>query len=185
MQQRTEKDIWIELSICEISTQCLFAGLAFKNIYPKALLGNDAAFTSIHSFLSHCAMVSKMLLANDQASVHERKTIGDILEISNASPIHDRTLRNHLEHYGERLKNWIKQYGLAVVIGTYNIGPKSAFDVPNMLFVRHYDPFNYTFTFVNDDFNLKQLFEEVERIKKIADNWIAALRSNRLLRPYN
>ena len=177
MPQRTEKDVWIELSIREISTQCHFAELAFKNIYPKAQLGTDAVFTSIHSFLSHCAMVSKMLMADDQVSVQEKKSIGDILEISNTSPIHNRKFRNHLEHYDERLKKWIQQYGPDVSIGTYNVGPKSMFAVPGMIFVRHYDPVNYIFTFVNEDFDLRELFEEVERIKHIADKWVAALPS--------
>jgi len=168
MQNRTEKDFWIEMSIREISTQSHFAELAYRNIDPKVQKGTDAVFSSIHSFLSHCAMVSKLLKSCDE----KMKSIGDILKISESSIIHDRKFRNSLEHYDERLKSWIREKGVNANIGTYNIGPKSMIRIPNMVFVSHYDPTNTTFTFVNEDFDLGQLFEEVQRIKELADNWV-------------
>jgi hypothetical protein len=71
---RTEKDFWIEMSIREIWTQCHFAEIAFKNINTKAPYGTDPVFSSIHSFLSHCSNVSKMLKATDK---DRPKPIGD------------------------------------------------------------------------------------------------------------
>ncbi len=168
MQNRTEKNFWIEMSIREISSQSHFAELSYKNIDPKAQKSNDAVFSSIHSFLSHCAMVSKLLRSHDEKLI----SIGDILKISESSIIHNRKFRNNLEHYDERLKSWIREKGVNANIGTYNIGPKSMIRIPNMVFVSHYDPTNTTFTFVNEDFNLSQLFKEVRRIKEIADNWV-------------
>jgi len=171
MPNNTEKDLWIEMSIREISTQALFAEISYLHIDPKALNENNAVFSSIHSFLTHCAMVSKMLTStydDDVTSV----SVGSILNISNKSFIHNRSFRNHLEHYDERLKEWIKKYGLNVNIGTYNIGSKSSLQIPNMVFVSHYNPETNNFTFVNDDFNLRTMYEEIVRIKKIADLWI-------------
>lgn len=158
------------MSIREIWTQANFAEITYKNIDPKATRGNDAVFSSIHSFLSHCAMVSKMLKAYDEIS--PSKTIGDILGISVGSIIHRRKFRNCLEHYDKELKKWIKGKGTNVNIGTYNIGPKSAIQIPNMIFVSHYDPNNKNFTFVNEDFDLEALFMEVKRIKNISDVWV-------------
>ena len=83
MKKRTEKDFWIEMSIREIWTQAHFAELAYQNIDPKAAGGTDAVFSSIHSFLSHCAIVSKMLSAKDQET--PPKSIGDILGITKSS----------------------------------------------------------------------------------------------------
>ena len=163
-----EKDLWVEMSIREIWTQTHFAEIAYKNIDPKSKKGIDAVFSSIHSFLSHCANVSKMLEAKDDDA---EKTIGDILNISKSSVIHERKFRNHLEHYDERLKKWI-QKSKNKSIGTYNIGPKSAIKMPNMIFVSHYDPNTSTFTFVDEDFNLGVLYEEVKRIKNLADDWV-------------
>jgi hypothetical protein len=189
-RKRTEKDLWIEMSIREISTQAHFAILAYKNIDPKAMNGSDAVFSSIHSFLCHCTNISKMLKASDKNISKNRfarlfnnicislgfadkaVVIGNIIDVDNKSIIHNRRFRNNLEHYDYRLKEWIRKTGVNVNIGTYNIGPKSMIQIPNMVFVTHYDPTDDIFTFVNKDFNLRILYEEAQRIKDIADSWI-------------
>lgn len=170
------------MSIREIWTQAHFAELAYQNIDPKAVRGTDAVFSSIHSFLSHCAMVSKMLAAKEKAV--PSKSIGAILGIPRPSVIHRRRFRNHLEHYDERLKKWIKRYGANSRIGTYNIGPKSKFNLPNIIFVSHYDPGNNTFTFVNEDFDLSVLHGEVKKIKTIADNWVKGIEQKKIVPPF-
>lgn len=182
MTNKTEKDFWIEMSIREIWTQAHFAEIAYKNLDPKAIKGTDAVFSSIHSFLSHCANVSKLLIADDGET--PPKTIGDILKIPKNSDIHNRKFRNHLEHYDERLKKWIKKKGINANIGTYNIGPKSMIQIPNMIFVSHYDPTDNTFTFVNEDFNLGILFNEIVKIKALADNWVKKIQSGDILPPF-
>lgn len=194
MEKRTEKDFWIEMSIREILAQTHFAELAYQNIDRKATRGIDGVFSSIHSFLSHCAMVSKMLIAADKEvpkgkfskiinkflikfGIYEAPVlVGDILRISKSSTIHNRKFRNNLEHYDERLKRWIREKGINSAIGTYNIGPKSMIGIPNMIFVSHYDPSDNTFTFVNEDFDLGLMFGEVQRIKSIADNWVSSIK---------
>ena len=182
MTNKTEKDLWVEMSIREIWTQAHFAEIAYSHIDPKAISGNDAVFSSIHSFLSHCAMVSKMLKATDDGI--PSKYIGDLLGIQNTSLIHQRVFRNHLEHYGERLKRWIEQYGVNIMIGTYNIGPKSAFQINSMVFVSHYDPHTQIFTFVNDDFDIGAMFNEVHRIKEIADKWVSDMQVGVVTPPF-
>src|SRR3989344_972283 len=182
MPTKTEKDLWVEMSIYEISAQANFAEIAYSHIDPKAANGNDAVFSSIHSFLSHCAMISKMLAANDDDN--PPKLIGDVLGISNTSLIHRRVFRNHLEHYDERLKEWIKKFGANVNIGTHNIGPRDALQIPNMVFVSHYDQTNRTFTFVNEDFDLGALSTEVQRIKGIADAWVNKVMFGEIVPPF-
>jgi len=192
MKKKTEKDFWIEMSIREIWTQCHFAELAYKNIYPKVKRGTDGAFSSIHSFLSHCAMVSKMLKAQDETiyknapirvirryleklgicKIDKPDSIGEILGISGNSIIHNRKFRNQLEHYDKELKRWIRKKGINSNIGTYNIGLKSMIQAPNIVYISHYDPKKTTFTFINKDINLSELYTDVKRIKKLADEWV-------------
>ena len=167
MTKKTEKDYWIEMSIREIWTQCHFAERAFGNLYPKAEDNSDVVFSSIHSFLSHCAMVSKLLKAKGESVIVE-----NVLGVSESSVIHNRKFRNHLEHYDKRLKKWIRAKGANSMIGTYNIGPKAAFKIPNMIFISHYDPSTTTFTFVDTDLDLGELQLEIERIKAKANTWV-------------
>ncbi len=198
MRGNRKKELWIEMSIREIWTQSHFAELAYKNINLN-LDSPDAVFSSIHSFLSHCVMVSKMLKARGESNevnlirflkeIIKRlrfikgeitgEPIGSILEVSENSVVHKRKFRNHLEHYDERLKEWIGRLAEGAIIGTYNIGPKSAIKADNIVFVNHYNPSNKTFTFVDRDLNLEELFNEVSRIKKLADSWVGSLNQPR------
>jgi hypothetical protein len=168
---RTEQDFWVEMSIREIWTQSHFAEISYGNIGTKGALGVDLVFSSIHSFLSHCAMISKMI----KSEHGDRVILGKILSVSDNSPIHDRTSRNHLEHYDDRLQKWIRAKGLDATIGSYNIGPKSALDIPNMVLVSHFDPSTNIFTFVDEDFDLAILFTETQSIKSNANKWVKSL----------
>ena len=170
------------MSIREISTQAHFADIAYGNLDPKAITGTDAVFSSIHSFLSHCAMISKMLKANDGGTPPE--TIGAVLGISDGSIIHKRKFRNSLEHYDRELKKWVAKFGPDVSIGTYNIGSKAAFQIPNMVFVSHYDPSSKAFTFVNQDFDLAALHSEAKRIQGTADAWVQGIENGQIAPPY-
>ena len=178
MAARTEKDFWIEMSVREVWTQCHFAELAYNNLDPKAKLNTDGVFSSIHSFLSHCAMVSKMLKAEADSL-----SIGNVLNVSDSSEIHNRRFRNHLEHYDERLQEWIRKKGVNASIATYNIGPKSMFAVRGIVHVSHYDPSTEVFTFVDEDLPLRPIREEIVRIKNIADSWVQKLESARRTAP--
>lgn len=173
---RDKKQLWIEMSIREIWTQCHFAGVSFNNINPKAERGTDAVFSSIHSFLSHCALASKLLMAEDDSV--PPVVIGEVLGVPDSSIIHNRTFRDHLDHYYNRLKRWIEKYPADVNIGTYNIGPKEAFKVGDMVLISHYDPNTEIFTFVDEDLNLREMYDEVSRIKTMADTWVKNLRQS-------
>ena len=155
--------------------------ISYNNICSKAASSTDLVFSSIHSFLSHCTMISKMLKGKD--SDKPLKCIGDVLKIPVTSCIHDRTSRNSLEHYDERLKSWISAFGPDCNIGTYNIGPKSALSIPGLVFVSHYDPIQQVFTFINEDFDIAKIYNEVCRIKKAADDWVNGLQSGLVVPP--
>ena len=168
------------MSIREIWTQCHFALIAYANIDKKAASPTDQAFSSIHSFLSHAANVSKLLKGKSDSG----KTIGQVLNVDNKSVIHEREFRNHLEHYDERLKRWIGRYEDGAEINTYNIGPKSAFTSRDRILVSHYDPETKTFTFVDEDFRLDILAEEAKAIKAKADAWVSDMESGRIMPPF-
>ena len=177
------RDKWIEMSIREISTQCKFASIAFDNLSKKGRESTDAAFSSAHSFLSHAANVSKLLKATDILSPNAGGVVGDILGVDEDTAIHDRKLRNHLEHYDERLQRWIAEQGPDANIGTYNIGPKAMIQIPGLVFVTHYDPTTKTFTFVNEDFDLAMLDGEIRRIHTTADAWVSQMETARRTTP--
>ena len=54
--------------------------------------------------------------------------------------------------------------------------------IPNMIFVSHYDPTNDTFTFVDEDFNLGELYLEIRKINRLADEWVKKV-ERRIIEP--
>jgi hypothetical protein len=177
---RSKKDLWVEMSIREIWTQCHFAEIAYSHIDPKASAGTDLVFSSIHSLLSHSAVVSKMLKAKfEESSI----SIGDVLNVPLTSIIHEINFRNSLEHYDKELKKWIEKYPADINVGTYNIGPKNMLE-GNIVFVSHYDPATNNFTFVDEDFNLKNLSIELSNIKSKADGWVKKMEAQEIEPPF-
>src|SRR5690606_30175802 len=85
--------------------------------------------------------------------------------------------------YDERLKGWISKHLDGVTIGTYNIGPKSMFDQQNTTYISHYDDGTKTFTFLNQDLDLAELFQEIEKIKDLADSWVKAMEQSKTTPP--
>ncbi|MEK6531803.1 MAG: hypothetical protein AABZ23_04835 [Deltaproteobacteria bacterium] len=168
MANRTEKDLWIEMTIREIWTQANLAELAYRNLALRA--GTDASFSFIHAFLTHCANVSEMLAAGD--GENPPKTIGEVLEVSNGSYIHSRIFRNHLAHFDKRVREWICNKGTKAVAGATSVAPKSKLMIPGKSLVSHYDPANKIFTFMDEDFNISALYDEVIKVKWQADIWV-------------
>jgi hypothetical protein len=188
MAERTERDFWVEMSVREIQTHCYFAERAYRNLDRIAGAGTDAVFSSIHSFLSHCAIVSRLLRAKADSL-----TIEDILKVSITLKIHDMSFRKHLKHHDERPKKWINENGLDAIIGNHNIGRKSLLPSKDALFVSHDDPRRGTFTFFYEDINLRDLCDEIVQVQAVASTWVqnmnqhkeARLPSSKCLRLFN
>lgn len=161
----------IEMAIREIWTQCRFAELSYTNINLKSHAESEALSSSIHSFLSHCAMVSKFLWSSH--IVREGgEPIAKILGVADTSPIKSRFFRNTLEHYDRYLKEWVELRGEKVNIMDHCVGPKSAVRGSNIIRVRNYDPGTTTFTLIDQDLILDVLFQEISNIKNLADQWV-------------
>lgn len=169
------RDLLTEMAVREVSTQCKFADVAYSNILKKAPERLKTSFSSIHSFLSHCAMVSKLLWSEHLKNNSKNQTIAQILEVENDSKIRKRHLRNILEHYDEYLKKWIKERGDNINILDFNTGPREMIKIrncTNTIFVRHFDKTTFTSTLIDEKLNLKELHGEILNIKTRADDWI-------------
>lgn len=179
-KSKSIKDYWIEMAIREIWTQCHFAEISYNNIHSKAENNTDLVFSSIHSFLTHSANVSKLLQSKD----HNFK-IALVIEISDNSPIHNRVFRDHLENYDARLKKWIGKYARGTNIGTYNIGPKDFFKQKGLMLVSHYDPTTDEFIFIDQEIKLSMLFDDIVRIREAADNWVKSIENHVIEPPFD
>ena len=170
MTDSSKKDFWINMSIREIQTQAHFAKIAYENIKPKSLKYSDNTFSSIHSFLTHCALISKLLAAKYKDE--NKHFIGKTLGVSDNSIIHNRGFRNDLDHYDERLMSWVDKTGPKANVVDYNVMPINSINVPNLTYIRNYDPSTNIYTFMNEPFDIGSLYGEAEKIESMADNWL-------------
>src|SRR6056297_1395243 len=62
-------------------------------------------------FLSHAAMISKYLAPINPKQIQKlrMKALRDILGVNGSSEIISRSARDNIEHFDERIDNWIEQ----------------------------------------------------------------------------
>jgi hypothetical protein len=142
-------------------------------------------FSSIHSFLTHTSNVSKLLWpptgGGDKQGRKDRKERGKVLRrilgLTGDNALKNRSLRDHLEHFDERMDTWRKSVGDAKKIKykDYVVAPASTLkersQVENPLGVsaemRRFDPMSNTFTFRGEDFDLQKLEADTRELLKV------------------
>ena len=166
----------------EVKTQCISALFALEQVDQKldelqqspkpggTRLPNSEVFRALHSFLTHCANISRLLFPGQRRNNQTRrrgKMLCDALDVDENSPIADRSLRDHLEHYDERLDRWARRASKSATVSfaTDNIHPKGmgANVRPESTF-RTYLTDSKEFFFMGHTYELVPLATEVRKI---------------------
>lgn len=128
---------------------------------------------NIHSLLDSAAMVSKYLWGDGKYD-EERSWIRKFLDVSEDSPLANRRLRNHFEHFDERLEDWNKSRGTVsgrlinrVFVDRWVYYPSfeskpTRFDISKSF--RFLDGDNLVLTYQGEVFDLKSLVTETKKI---------------------
>ncbi|WP_055134548.1 hypothetical protein [Pseudomonas mediterranea] len=144
-------------------------------------------FRVIHSFLTHLSNVSRLiwppaisprqncfcgkpkangLVCNTCVARDRSAAILKALELQGQEHVlRERTLRDHLEHFDERIDHWTQNTKMKCYVQDY-IGPKDGFygiDQADMM--RQYDPTTGDFTFRGETYSLPMLFEGAKDIR--------------------
>jgi hypothetical protein len=168
----------------EVARQCEFA-LQANHGMRGALspINTKKFFYSLQAFLVASANISKLLWPNPPS---KRKcpscgyqlptappllpgrgaNLRNSLNISSGSALKPRTLRNHFEHFDERIERWANASRRHNFMDS-NIGP-SISGVDPADFMRNFDPGNWTATFQGAVYPLDPLVTEVKSIYKTA-----------------
>ncbi|MEQ1856174.1 MAG: hypothetical protein ABL963_06885 [Longimicrobiales bacterium] len=177
-----------DVYVSEIETQCRLARNAAGSIDDAVAAthetGTHEVFRALHSLLTHASNVSRLLWPSqpkkypgeakgDYRARAERIQIrGDELRTLLHLPgrdggghvLFDRTLRDHLEHFDERLEEWERTSKGRNMIQDA-LGPRSAIvAVDETDVMRWYDPRAGTFYFRHESFNIRGLCAATEEI---------------------
>jgi hypothetical protein len=163
-----------EMFLGEIEVEARYCIAAATSL--NAALGQarvDDAFRALHSLLAHAAMVSKFLWpgavrgSKDKVGRMKRRAtrIRRSLQLSRLqlAPLRRRTLRDHLEHFDERLDDWGQSHADGLVDRV--IGPRGILGKRFSRFtIRQYDPGSRIYVFKNERFNISAIIQSVRLI---------------------
>ena len=153
-----------QIYLGEIQTQITFAKRAFEE-YLRALAVSDvpSVFYHAHHFLIHATNIDKLI------DVDARSFRGQYLESLFSGKTVDlkqfRRLRNHLEHFDERLDMWVKNFSGQAFFDMNIITGAKGF--PTKAFLRAMD--GHIFRFHGEEYDLQALRSEVEKIAQLLD----------------
>ncbi len=131
---------------------------------PPARANPERAFFFVQAFLAAAGNVSK-LLWNQQWGEELRRT----LNVRDDSAIADRTLRNHFEHFDERIERWAAKSTNHIFIDR-NIfsGTRGFTGVERMDGLRNLNSSTLTITFWGEGYNLPQVEEALKNVHDLA-----------------
>lgn len=145
----------------EAEHQIQYAKICFAN-YKTAAAVKDIPqmFFHVHHFVVHIANIDKLL--DPKSSNPRRNILQDSIDLRTLDLKQFRRLRNHLEHFDERLDDWVKNYSghaffdMNLVTGTKGF--------PDRAFLRALD--GSIFKFHGDSYDLDALYQQLLDIEK-------------------
>lgn len=156
--------------LMEADRQCRHAlrAISAVNSALDGPLDAEALFFHLHAFLVHVAAVSRLFWPGSSrrsdTGVRAKARGEDLrrrLKLKEQHPVASRDLRNHLEHYDERVDSWVQE-STHHNLSTDSVGPISVFSGPTMSardVLRHYDRDARAFVFRGEEFPLQPIVD--------------------------
>ena len=160
-----------QIFLTEIASQGESAFLAINEMNEAIASpgdGNRRFFRAAHYFLIHAAALSRILWADgSKEAVRARaRHLRQLLGLPDEHVLKSRRLRNHIEHYDERLDDWIdKSRNHNIVVDM--IGPRNAIGgdgIDDSDIFRSYDPATKTFYFRGERFDIQEIADGISEV---------------------
>ncbi len=188
-------DEFIEgIYLSELVAQCEFGVGSVQRM--NNMLQNHGSpsefFREAGNFLQHSSAVSRLLWPPGgnsrqkkkrakQRGAHLRKN----LEIGDDHTLKDRTLRDHFEHFDERLDDWAETSPNKNIVDNM-IGPRNAiggFSIKDDDIMRLFDPATKMLIFRGERFDVQALVNGLTDIQTRARKRLEKLEANRRMQP--
>ena len=120
---------------------------------------------SIQSILVAAGNVSKILWPSRKSSAARGEKLRSLLDIDKCNILSDRKLRNHFEHYDERIEDWFEKSRSLGYIDSRIDPLQSNFSNNNTNIHRIYNPLTQTLTFRGESIDLGKVLIALEEIR--------------------
>jgi len=122
-------------------------------------------WSAIQSILVAAANVSRILWPQRKSSAARGKILRMLLNVDDRNLLSDRNLRNHFEHYDERIEKWFEKNCSAVYMDT-RIDPFESIWGHNPANLhRVYNPMTQTLSFRGESVDLAAILKALEEIR--------------------
>ena len=162
----------LEMFQREVLLQCGYALRAVRD-FESAVRGhnreNDAFYHAQMMLLAY-ANISKLLWAQSEGDTRDKRLVlRQSLDASDFFQQSERTMRNHYEHFDERLDRWGKQSIPGAVRNidrnVIPIGMLGTFSRAEKDVLRHFDPHTRDLIFWGDKLNVNDFVAEINRLR--------------------
>lgn len=149
-------------------------------------------FREALDLVHHAAAVSRIFWPPGGSNKQKRQRamrrgqfLRDSLGLQSGHPIQDRTLRDHFEHFDERLDAWAEESPNRNIVQSL-IGPRSAIGgdaIKDSDIIRHYDPNTKMLGFRGEMFDVQDIATGIEEIHKKVAVRLGEIEANKRLKP--
>ena len=156
-----------KIYIGEAAHQIRYAKMCFA-AYKEARQRNEIPLTffHVHHFVVHATNIDKIL--NPKPTNPRIQILSDYIDLTGIDLKALRRLRNHLEHFDERLDDWVAQYKGQPFFDMNFVDGTRGF--PEKAFLCAMD--GDVFKFYGESYDLTELFSELLEIeKRIPEKW--------------
>lgn len=179
----------------QVLLQCRFLAKAFDDLqkelealhtpHDHPWYRTESVFYSVHAQLNASANIAKAFWGSGGRSSENREPLRRSVDVADDSPFRLVTMRNHYEHFDERLEGWFDS-GVRSFIDC-NIMASGDFQQLQVLgqkaFLRNLDPDTYLLTFWGQEFDLLSIYKEACRIIPILEKATDPLLTLKLQHP--
>lgn len=166
----------------EVQRQCRFAMIANEGMdealrlseasgINEAMTHDEHFWYSLQAFLISVGNISKLLWPSSPGKGKQRiipnrgEKLRESLDVPEDSCLQSRKLRNHFEHFDERLERWANPARLAHSLIDSNLLSSDLFGGENHhSMLRNFDPERRVVTFSEDRYDLQPILDEVEKL---------------------
>jgi hypothetical protein len=164
--------VFYEVSIEQAARSAISSFLAYGDALDRAS-EEDVVATHLHDALTHCAAISRFFWppssAGSVASERAEK-LRVKYNVDQTSPLANRALRNALEHFDERLDNWVLQNPVGPIAATPIIADESIIENGFGHAFKVIDPVNDVYIILGERFEFGPVATEVVRIFSAEDD---------------
>lgn len=168
-------NLWISilkrLFVFELKHQCNVAITAYNEMI-RSISGQngDNVWSTLESFLTAAAKIAKIFWPFKSKPEYEKRgqELRTLFKVEETVAFRNRCPRNYLEHFDERLEDWVIQTKDHNVVDR-GILPNASFFTGNVDYLRVFFSRNRVFTCGNDEYELDPIYDSIVKLSENVD----------------